>query len=55
MSSSLSTKIQVCTCEQCRAAKNKRKNRNLKKRIKRWLNKKRRKGEEGEVFNYYWA
>jgi len=48
-------KIKVCTCEQCRGVKNKRKNRNVKKRVKRLMNKKRRKGKEGEVHNFYWA
>ncbi len=37
------SKIWVCHCEQCRYVKNKRKNRKLKKKVKRLLNKKRRK------------
>jgi len=37
------SKIWVCHCEQCRFMKNKRKNRKLKKKVKRLLNKKRRK------------
>ena len=48
-------KIYTCTCEQCKYVKNKRKNRKMKKKMKRLLNKKRRKGEEGQVFNFYWA
>lgn len=47
--------IKYCRCEQCKFCKNKRKNRKLKKKIKRWLHKKVRKGKEGEVFNFYWA
>ena len=49
------SKIFVCTCEQCRFVKNKRKNRKLKKKIKRLMNKKLRKGKDGKVFNFYWA
>ena len=37
-------KIKVCTCEQCKFVKNKKKNRKYKKKVKRWLNKKIRKG-----------
>lgn len=48
------SKIWVCHCEQCRYAKNKRKNRKLKKKIKRLLNKKRRK-EVGTGVVFYWA
>lgn len=48
-------KVIVCTCVQCRFCKNKRKNRKLKSKIKRLLNKKRRKGKEGDVFNWMWA
>lgn len=48
-------KIYTCTCEQCKYVKNKRKNKKMKKKMKRLLNKKRRKGEEGQVFNFYWA
>lgn len=47
-------KIMVCKCEQCRAIKNKRKNRNFKVKIKRMLNKKRRKNT-GTGVVYYWA
>jgi hypothetical protein len=49
------SKIFVCTCKQCRFIKNKRKNRKLKKKIKRLMNKKLRKGKDGEAFNFYWA
>ena len=48
-------KIIVCHCSQCRYVKAKRKNRNLKKLIKKLTNTKRRKGKEGDVFNFYWA
>lgn len=48
------SKIYVCHCEQCRYVKNKRKNRKLKVKIKRLLNKKRRK-EVGSGITYYWA
>ena len=47
-------KIYVCHCEQCRYTKNKRKNRKLKKKIKRLLNKKRRTGV-GTGVVWYWA
>ena len=50
-----SAKIFVCTCEQCRYVKNKRKNRKSKKIIKRLMNKRLRKSDIGKVFNYYWA
>ena len=49
------SKIKICTCEQCRFVKNKRKNIKLKKVINRLINKKRRKGKDGDVFNFYWA
>lgn len=48
------SKIWVCHCEQCRYEKNKRKNRKLKKKVKRLLNKKRRK-EVGTGVVFYWA
>ena len=48
------SKIWVCHCEQCRYVKNKRKNRKLKKKVKRLLNKKRRK-EVGTGVVFYWA
>ena len=48
------SKIRVCHCEQCRYVKNKRKNRKYKVKIKRLLNKKRRK-EVGSCITYYWA
>ena len=48
-------KIKSCHCEQCRKyVKNKRKNR-FKKKIKRMLNKKRRKSDFGVIVYYYWA
>ena len=39
--------VKECTCEQCRYVKNKRKNRKYKKKVKRMLNKKRRKAKLG--------
>ena len=51
---SVPSKIWVCNCEQCRYVKNKRKNRKVKIKIKRLLNKKRRK-EVGYGITYYWA
>lgn len=47
-------KIHVCKCEQCKAVKNKRKNRDIKKIIKRLLNKRRRKNKD-KYYNHYWA
>jgi hypothetical protein len=49
------SKIFVCKCEQCKFAKNKRKNRNLKKKIKRLMNKRLRKGQDGKMYRFYWA
>lgn len=49
-------KIKVCHCEQCRYVKNKRKNRKFKKKLKRYLNKLRRKDmEDIKIKNWYWA
>ena len=48
------SKIWVCHCEQCRYVKNKRKNRKVKVKIKRLLNKKRRKEIRSGII-YYWA
>jgi hypothetical protein len=48
--------VKECTCEQCRYAKNKRKNRRSKSIIKRMLNKKRRKSKEGDKpIIFYWS
>ena len=48
--------IKSCHCEQCRYVKNKRKNRKLKKKIKRLLNKRRRNEKyDGTCSNHYWA
>lgn len=47
-------KVYVCKCEQCRLSKNKRKNRDIKRVIKRLLNKRRRNGKE-KYINHYWA
>lgn len=51
----MACKVFVCRCEQCKFVKNKRKNRTLKKKIKRLMNKKIRKCEDGKVYNFYWA
>lgn len=49
-------KIHVCHCLQCKAVKRKRKNRNLRKTIKRSLNKKRRKELiDSKHYTFYWA
>lgn len=49
-------KIRVCTCKQCRAVKNKRKNRKFKKKLKRLLNKQRRKSlKGGKIITHYWS
>lgn len=47
-------KIKVCTCAQCRSVKSRRRS-NTKKRIKRYLNRLRRKGDDDKVKNWYWA
>ena len=47
------SKIWVCHCKQCRYAKNSRRNRKNKNKIKRWLNKKRRKNT-GSGIVFYW-
>jgi len=51
----MACRIKVCTCKQCRAVKNKKKNRNAKIRIRRLMNKRRRKNPDGTVVNFYWA
>jgi hypothetical protein len=51
----LHSKLFVCDCEQCKAVKNKRKNRRLKVKIKRLLNKRMRRSTVGEAINFYWA
>lgn len=49
-------KIHICHCKQCKFVKNKRKNRGLRKSIKRMLNKKRRKELiDTKHYTYYWA
>ena len=49
-------KIKECGCEQCKHVKNMRKNRKNKRKVKRMLNKKRRRAEVGDKpFIYYWA
>lgn len=48
-------KIKVCHCKQCRAQKSGKRS-SYKKRIKRYLNKLRRKDmEDTKVKNWYWA
>jgi hypothetical protein len=47
-------KVWVCRCEQCRYVKNKRKNKKLKIKVRRLLNKKRRKGL-GSGVCFYWS
>ena len=48
--------VRVCNCLQCKHAKAKRKNRKLKKKIKRLINKKRRKAKfDTKPFTYYWC
>jgi hypothetical protein len=48
-------KIKVCHCKQCRGVK-KRKSTKLKRRIKRYTNKLRRRDlEDTEIYNWYWA
>lgn len=48
--------VKVCHCEQCRGVRDKRKNRVLKKRVKRVYNKKRRNCKHnGKIIYYYWA
>jgi hypothetical protein len=46
-------KVFVCTCSQCKGVKNKR--HKARKKIKRMINKKRRKMKLGEVYNFYYA
>jgi hypothetical protein len=46
--------VKICLCEQCRGVKA-RKRTKLKKRIKRYLNRKRRNGKDGGVTNWMWA
>ena len=48
-------KVIFCKCTQCKYCKNKTKNRKLKSKIKRLLNRRRRKGKDGDVFNFMWA
>lgn len=54
ISCSKPSKIIVCNCKTCRYVKNKTKNRKFKKKVKRMLNKKRRK-EVGTGIVFYWA
>jgi len=47
-------KIHICRCEQCKGAKKKRRNRSLKNKVKRLINKKRR-TNKNKHFTFYWA
>lgn len=48
--------VKVCHCEQCRAIRDKRKNKAVKKRLKRLMNKRRRCDKHnGEIVYYYWS
>ena len=47
--------IKICTCEHCRAIKNLRKNRKLKRVVKRLMNKRRRRSDDTKIWNWYWA
>jgi len=49
-------RIKVCKCRQCKAVKNKTKNRKFKRKIKRLLNKKRRNNQNnGKALTHYWG
>jgi hypothetical protein len=48
--------VKVCHCEQCRSIRDNRKNRAIKKKMKRLFNKRRRSDKHnGEIVFYYWA
>lgn len=48
-------KVKVCKCEQCKAAKKSHRPA-LKRRIRRYLNRKRReRNSDDRVLNWYWA
>lgn len=47
-------KIKICSCKQCRYAK-KGKRGNHKKRVKRMINRLRRRGNDDKAVNWYWA
>jgi hypothetical protein len=47
-------KVKVCRCEQCRAKKAGKRS-NYKKRVKRMLNRMRRRGNDDKVVNWYWS
>lgn len=49
-------KVHVCKCQQCKAVKRKRKNRGLRKTVKRLVNKKRRRDLiDTKHYTFYWA
>lgn len=50
----LPAKIWVCHCTQCKWSKNKRANRKYKQRVKRQLNKVRRR-DSGIYYTHFWA
>lgn len=47
-------KIKICFCKQCCAQKRGKRG-NYKKRVKRMLNRLRRRGNDDKVVNWYWA
>lgn len=47
-------KIKLCTCKQCRAKKRAARS-TVKKRVKRYLNRLRRRDNDDQVKNWYWA
>jgi hypothetical protein len=47
-------KVKVCRCEQCRAKKRSQRG-NYKKRVKRMLNRMRRRGNDDKIINWYWS
>lgn len=46
--------VKICTCKQCRLVK-KRASKNYKKRIRRYLNRQRRKGTDGRAVTWMFA
>lgn len=47
-------RVNICKCSQCRAVRRKA-SRNAKVFFRRFISKKRRKGNDDKVFNFYWA
>lgn len=46
--------VKICTCKQCRLVK-KRASKNYKKRVRRYLNRQRRKGTDGRAVTWMFA